>query len=498
MVKKRKLVPLVAPSKKKAPPKEEADEEEQEHVAVVRPTTELASTLEEAVYSQEADSCVRARRVFRSLVAPVSARSFYDKYFERRALWITGRPPTYLDGWITSDDVWRVLDGMQHGVDVDVTRYDGTRKDLGKGECSASFARRAFEKGASVRLRTPQERLPAVHALCEALEDEFGASVSANAYLTPAKTQGFAPHWDDVDVFVLQVEGTKRWKVYQGDRLPRVSSQDLEKVDKPILDAVLRKGDLLYLPRGFAHEAKSLGEDSLHLTVSTHRQNTWADLLEHLVTRAVNETAADDASLREAIPRDTLHLLGIQHAAEDDDGHELSDIDELSEVTAAALDPELPRGRERRGRLRSDLKRAIHTRLDVVVDKIMDHVDGAADDLALRFLQERQPPRQEPKKHTISHATLLRPAGRRLARLVVEGSQALVYHAVQNARGHYKRPLSCLEFELSDAPAIEALLDAHPARPVAVHQLPLPSLDDRLSLASALVKEGVVVPAKDD
>lgn len=475
------------------------EEDEEEHVAVVRPTSELPSTLKEAVNSQESDTCVRARRVFRSLVAPVSARAFYEKYFERRALWITGRPPTYLDGWITSDDVWGSLDGMQHGVDVDVTTYNNKRNDLGKGECTASFARRAFDKGASVRLRTPQERLPAVHALCEALEDEFGASVSANAYLTPAKTQGFAPHWDDVDVFVLQVEGCKRWKVYEGERLPRVSSHDLEHVDKPILDAVLRKGDLLYLPRGFAHEAKSLGEDSLHLTVSTHRQNTWADLLEHLVTRAVNETAADNVSLREAIPRDTLHLLGIQHAGDDDDhhGHELAEIDELSEVTAAALDPELPRGRERRARLRNDLKKAVKQRLDAVVDKLMDHVDGAADDLALRFLQERQPPRQEEAHKNISHATLLRPAGRRLARLVVEGSQALVYHAVQNARGHYKTPLSCLEFELSDAPAIEALLDAHAARPVAVHQLPLPNLDDRLELARALVKEGVVVPAAD-
>ena len=33
-------------------------------------------------------------------------------------------------------------------------------------------------------------------------------------YLTPAGSQGFAPHYDDIDAFVLQLEGKKHWKVY--------------------------------------------------------------------------------------------------------------------------------------------------------------------------------------------------------------------------------------------------------------------------------------------
>ena len=33
-------------------------------------------------------------------------------------------------------------------------------------------------------------------------------------YLTPPGTQGFAPHWDDIEVFILQLEGKKHWKLY--------------------------------------------------------------------------------------------------------------------------------------------------------------------------------------------------------------------------------------------------------------------------------------------
>ena len=39
-------------------------------------------------------------------------------------------------------------------------------------------------------------------------------------YLTPPGTQGFAPHYDDIEAFILQLEGKKHWKLYN----PRFSS----------------------------------------------------------------------------------------------------------------------------------------------------------------------------------------------------------------------------------------------------------------------------------
>ena len=42
------------------------------------------------------------------------------------------------------------------------------------------------------------------------------------------------------------------------------------------IDAVLRPGDALYLPRGFLHSAAALGEISAHLTVGVHPVTRWA------------------------------------------------------------------------------------------------------------------------------------------------------------------------------------------------------------------------------
>lgn len=51
------------------------------------------------------------------------------------------------------------------------------------------------------------------------------------SYLTPPGTQGFAPHYDDIEAFVLQLEGKKHWKLYNqrspAEVLPRFSSCEL-------------------------------------------------------------------------------------------------------------------------------------------------------------------------------------------------------------------------------------------------------------------------------
>jgi bifunctional lysine-specific demethylase and histidyl-hydroxylase NO66 len=107
----------------------------------------------------------------------------------------------------------------------------------------------------------------------------------ALAFSIYGSVQGFAPHFDDVDVYILQVEGRKRWRLYPplpGHALPRYSSRDFveAEVGACMLDTILEPGDMLYLPRGTIHQAEALpSEHSMHLTVSAEQRRTWADLL---------------------------------------------------------------------------------------------------------------------------------------------------------------------------------------------------------------------------
>lgn len=120
------------------------------------------------------------------------------------------------------------------------------------------------------------------------VQEYLGTFVGANLYLTPPDSQGFAPHFDDIEAFVVQVEGRKHWKLYKPrnkeEELPRFSSrnfnEECDSLGEPILDVILAPGDLLYFPRGTIHQAKAVEEEhSLHVTISAYQTNTYADFL---------------------------------------------------------------------------------------------------------------------------------------------------------------------------------------------------------------------------
>lgn len=49
--------------------------------------------------------------------------------------------------------------------------------------------------------------------LVSLFEEHVESGGGANVYFTPPNAQGFAPHFDDIEAFVLQMEGTKHWKL---------------------------------------------------------------------------------------------------------------------------------------------------------------------------------------------------------------------------------------------------------------------------------------------
>ncbi|KAI5415133.1 hypothetical protein KIW84_040550 [Lathyrus oleraceus] len=140
----------------------------------------------------------------------------------------------------------------------------------------------AYKEGYTVALRGLEFRYPSIAAIADTLALMFGQpSVGANLYLTPPNSQGLARHFDDHCVFVCQIFGSKKWTVYSrpGQLLPRLygnlcgSDVDCTKAGRS--EFFLREGDVLYIPRGFPHEAcTNYGVNdgspgfSLHLTLS--------------------------------------------------------------------------------------------------------------------------------------------------------------------------------------------------------------------------------------
>ena len=69
--------------------------------------------------------------------------------------------------------------------------------------------------GASLVANHVHRVCPEVAAIAQVLEREFAARVAANVYCSFKGVQAFQTHFDLHDVFAMQMEGEKTWRVYE-------------------------------------------------------------------------------------------------------------------------------------------------------------------------------------------------------------------------------------------------------------------------------------------
>lgn len=166
-----------------------------------------------------------------------------------------------------------------------------------------------FADGSTIVLQALHRSWAPTLRFCQDLAGDLGHPVQANAYVTPAQNTGFADHYDVHDVFVLQIAGSKRWRIREPVRAVPLRSEPwttrteavaLAAQRPPDLEVTLQPGDCLYLPRGYLHAATALGEVSTHLTVGVHSW-TRRHLADEL-TAAALRSASESESVRESLP----------------------------------------------------------------------------------------------------------------------------------------------------------------------------------------------------
>lgn len=84
-----------------------------------------------------------------------------------------------------------------------------------------------------------------------------------------------------------------------------------------MLDTALEAGDLLFMPRGWVHQARveTQGSFSTHVTISTHQHWRLAELLEYALSGALAAATEDSANttLRSTLPPSSLSYVGSFH-----------------------------------------------------------------------------------------------------------------------------------------------------------------------------------------
>lgn len=241
------------------------------------------------------------------LIEPLGVNEFLRDYYEKKPLLSPSNNCRNFGDLISLEK----LDHLLATSELPPASIDMARSKPPISKANFTFKSGNIDRGAVVRhyqsgatIIFPQINL-AIDELanfCRNLEFELSCKVQTNVYLTPRNSQGFKTHYDDHDVFILQIHGKKNWNLYQqavekpfrGE--PFDSSE--HEAGKLNLNFTMEPGDCLYIPRGYMHDATNVGsEPSLHITVGLLVKK-WADLM----LEVLSEVALNNSEFRESLP----------------------------------------------------------------------------------------------------------------------------------------------------------------------------------------------------
>ena len=252
------------------------------------------------------------------LLAPLTPEQFFAEYHDRQPLHVRGGAAKFASvlSWrginrlLDQTHIWSsqslklVLDGAPVPPEAYCVRAAG--RDGGQlQQPDAARVAQWVARGASVVMNDVDSLSPGLTSVSDALEGAGLGKAQANVYISWQSHKAFGTHFDTHDVWAVQVEGEKTWNIWEGRaewpiahpvfRLPqehhdRARGKLREKV-------TLKAGDLLYLPRGWYHDALAEAPASVHVAYGVHAP-LGMDLVNILLERAIY-----DAAFRQPLPR---------------------------------------------------------------------------------------------------------------------------------------------------------------------------------------------------
>lgn len=258
------------------------------------------------------------------ILQPCGWRLFAEQYWQKLPFYVNREDPQFFSSLVSREQVEFLIN--THGgrddfpISVIGSRIGETvppeERGLRRSHWRSDNVYERLSKGATVRIGNLAHFLEPVHRLVSGFETFLNTDIAVNLYLTPGNSQAFGSHFDNHDVFILQVEGSKIWKIFTPPQdLPvevvyKARPQWFERklpfewdlgpsrpCVEPDREILLSAGDLLYVPRGYVHQVFTSGTPSLHLTVAAPVL-TWYEVVVH----ALAGTFRESRTLREALP----------------------------------------------------------------------------------------------------------------------------------------------------------------------------------------------------
>jgi ribosomal protein L16 Arg81 hydroxylase len=244
-----------------------------------------------------------------TLIAPLTERQFLDLLRERKLTFLPGSDPRRFETLLS----WKALNQLLDSETFPLQRLRVVRESthiptslyIKHGQLVSAALSKLLDKGVSLIFNQLERHIPALRALCNDITRRTSEQTSVAAVVTSGQGGALKCHYDDEDLIIIQVAGTKRWQVFGPSIVTGRPPQG-----PPVFDRVLQPGDVLCLPSEQWHHCENGPHRSLHVTILF-----FPPTGRHLMPRLVSQLLSEEVFRRPLTRLSDPEILAAHEAA---------------------------------------------------------------------------------------------------------------------------------------------------------------------------------------
>jgi lysine-specific demethylase/histidyl-hydroxylase NO66 len=156
------------------------------------------------------------------LLQPLTVETFINEIWGATHYHVSRNSPEYFDSLLDGSASVDELVGLFR-PDRSLVRLvrENDKKDpyvyrLADGGFDVAGIGKDFADGYTIVLGSIERFVRTIASLSHSIEVELNFTTQFNAYVTPPESQGFVAHYDEHDVLIMQIWGSKIWHLYNG------------------------------------------------------------------------------------------------------------------------------------------------------------------------------------------------------------------------------------------------------------------------------------------